>query len=135
MAGNGYATSNRKKILEYLAKNCDRTVKASDIDEYLIEMDSRVNVTTIYRYLEKLVGDGKVIKYAAEKGKQAVYQYVEPGHKCEKHLHLTCTECGRVIHLECDFMEKISEHILDEHGFELQCKNSMLYGICENCRK
>lgn len=133
MAGNGYATASRKKILEFLKGNCDRTVTAADIALYLKQNDSEVNITTIYRYLDKLVKDGMVMKYVAEKGSQAVYQYVGQGHRCEEHLHLKCVKCGCVMHLECAFMGEIAEHIQKNHGFALQCKNSILYGVCSEC--
>lgn len=134
MAGNGYATASRKRILEFLKSNSDRAVTATDIATYLKENDSEVNITTIYRYLDKLANEGTVIKYVAEKGSKAVYQYVEQGHRCEEHLHLKCVKCGCIIHLECAFMHEISEHIEKDHGFVLQCKNSILYGICRKCR-
>ena len=57
-----------KKILEFLKKNSDRTVAVADIDHYLKAQDCEVNITTIYRYLDKLAKDGTVIKYVAEKG-------------------------------------------------------------------
>lgn len=135
MTGSGYATASRKKILDFLKSNSNRTMAVADIDAYLKENNSEVNVTTIYRYLDKLAKDGTVIKYVAEKGSQTVYQYVEQGHHCEEHLHLKCIKCGRIIHLECAFMDEITEHILMEHGFELQCKNSILNGFCEECRR
>lgn len=135
MAGNSYATASRRKILEFLKSNSDRTVTVADIDSYLKRNDSEVNITTIYRYLDKLAKEGTVMKYVAEKGSQAVYQYVEQGHRCEEHLHLKCVKCGCIIHLECDFMDEISEHILKEHRFTLQCKNSILYGMCSECAK
>ena len=109
-------------------------VTAADVDEYLKKHDSEVNITTIYRYLDKLAKDGTVIKYVAEKGCQAAYQYVEPGRGCEQHLHLKCVKCGKIIHLECHFMEEISHHIEESHGFTLQCKNSILYGVCKECK-
>lgn len=61
--------SASKKILEFLKKNSDRTVAVADIDHYLRTQDCEVNITTIYRYLDKLAKDGTVIKYVAEKGK------------------------------------------------------------------
>lgn len=94
-----------------------------------------MNITTIYRYLDKLAKEGTVMKYVAEKGSQAVYQYVEMGHHCEEHLHLKCVSCGCIIHLECAFMDEIAEHVLKDHGFTLQCKNSIIYGLCRECRK
>lgn len=134
MAGSGYATASRKRILDFLKKNSDRTVTVADIDDYLRKSDSEVNITTIYRYLDKLASEGMVIKYVAEKGGKAVYQYVEQGHRCDEHLHIKCVKCGCIVHLECDFMDEIAEHILRDHGFALQCKNSILYGTCEKCR-
>ena len=95
MAGSSYATASRRKILEYLKNSNDHTVTAADVDEYLKKHDSEVNITTIYRYLDKLAKDGTVIKYVAEKGCQAAYQYVEPGRGCEQHLHLKCVNVER----------------------------------------
>lgn len=47
MPGSGYATISRKKILEFLKKNSDRTVAVADIDHYLRTQDCEVNITTI----------------------------------------------------------------------------------------
>ena len=134
MAASGYATANRKKILEFLKENQNRTVTVSDIDSYLKECDREVNLTTIYRYLDKLEKEGTILKYVAEKGSQAAYQYVESEHHCDEHLHLQCVKCGQVIHLECHFMNEILEHMEKEHGFVMQCKNSIVYGTCKECR-
>ena len=76
MAGSGYATNSRRKILDFLKSNSDRTVTVADIDQYLKRNGDAVNITTIYRYLDKLATDGTVMKYVAEAGGKAVYQYV-----------------------------------------------------------
>lgn len=135
MAGNSYATPSRRKILEFLQENHDRAVTAADVASYLKAQNSEVNITTIYRYLDKLAKDGTLMKYVAEKGGQSAYQYVEPGRHCKDHLHLKCTKCGRIIHLDCHFMNEIYSHILQEHEFSLQCQNSVLYGLCRECRE
>ena len=133
MASGGYATTNRKKILDFLKENHNRTLTVADIDAYLKACDSEVNISTIYRYLDKLVKEGIVMKYVAEKGSQATYQYLESGHNCEEHLHLQCVKCGNVVHLECHFMHEILEHVEKKHGFVMQCKNSIVYGTCQEC--
>ena len=92
------------------------------------------SLTTIYRYLDRLEKDGTVIRYVSGQGSQAAYQYVEQGKGCCDHLHLQCVKCGRIYHLDCAFMKEISEHIEKDHGFELQCRNSVLYGICKDCK-
>ena len=135
MTQQTYKTNNRTKIMEYLKSNQNRTVSVKDIDLYMKELDCPVNMTTIYRYLDKLERDGDVMKYTGEQGEKATYQLIERGHKCESHLHLKCTDCGSVIHLDCHFMDEIAGHIAVDHGFQLQCKNSVIYGLCQKCQK
>ena len=130
-----YSTVSRAKIIEYLMDNCDKTVSVSDISAYLKAGGHQVNASTIYRFMDKLVSENKVIKYVSETMKTAGYQYVDTGHQCSEHLHLKCFECGGITHLDCHFMDEIKEHIYSEHGFLLQCKNSIIYGVCKECSK
>lgn len=130
---DGYTTQSRSRILEYLKSQSTRTVDVSDIRRALATDGNEVNITTIYRYLDKLTSDGTVMKYVAENGTRAVYQYVGERRHCEDHLHLQCTKCGCIIHLDCRFMDEIAEHVLREHGFSIQCRNSIIYGLCEKC--
>lgn len=134
MKHNEYKTNNRTKIMDFLVANKERTVSVKDIDHHMKSLDCPVNMTTIYRYLDKLEKDGDVMKYVGEKGDKATYQYVERTHKCDSHLHLKCTDCGSVIHLDCHFMEEIASHISMDHGFLLQCRNSVIYGLCQACQ-
>ena len=133
MATGNYTTISRTRMLEYLEQNSGRTVNVHDINHYLAENGYEVNVTTIYRYLDKLCKDGRVMKYVAENGTQAVYQYVEPSHHCDEHLHLQCVKCGAICHLDCSFMDEITKHVMADHGFSIQCKNSIIYGLCKKC--
>lgn len=134
MTKQGYRTNNRTKIMEFLQENRNKTVTVREIGIHMQDLDCPVNVTTIYRYLDKLEKDGQLMKYAGEKGEKASYQYVEPDQGCDDHLHLQCVSCGAVIHLDCHFMDEIAEHIDREHGFDLQCRGSVIYGLCQNCR-
>ncbi len=131
----GYATKTRQVILEYLIINRARTVSVSDILGYLRAQcgDDVPNITTIYRYLDKLCAEHRVMKYVADKGEKAVYQFIEEGKGCEQHLHLKCTTCGRIMHMNCGFMEEIHTHLMQSHGFALHCGGSMLYGTCSEC--
>ena len=61
----GYSTPSRKRILEYLEENKSRTVTVADIENYLAKKECAVNKTTIYRFLEKLILEKKVVKYVA----------------------------------------------------------------------
>ena len=133
MANNGYNTAARSRILGFLKENKDRTVNANDILNRLNDQGNDVSITTIYRYLDKLTESGEVMKYTAENGTRAVFQYVGEKQHCEEHLHLQCVRCGAILHLDCGFMDEISEHVMNEHGFRIQCRNSIIYGECSRC--
>ena len=133
MANNGYNTAARSRILGFLKENKDRTVNANDILNRLNDQGNDVNITTIYRYLDKLTESGEVMNYTAENGTRAVFQYVGEKQHCEEHLHLQCVRCGAILHLDCGFMDEISEHVMNEHGFRIQCRNSIIYGECSRC--
>jgi len=127
-----YSTKARQEIMGYLKKKWSSTVSASDILQYLTETGVSVNPTTVYRYLDKLCSDHTLIKYVANKGEKAVYQLSE-NQQCADHLHLTCTKCGRIIHLDCGFMDEFKNHLQGHHNFQLQCEGGMLYGVCNSC--
>jgi len=46
---------------------------------------------------------------------------------------MVCECCGRLFHLDCSQLEALSEHIREHHGFLLDYKNTILYGVCAAC--
>ena len=133
MANSNYNTVSRTKMLDYLVSNKDKAVTVQDINQFLVEQGCGVNITTIYRYLDKLSKDGRVLKHASEDGNLAMYQYIDPTSKCDEHLHLQCVRCGKVCHIDCDTMDMFKDNVMSNHGFSIQCKNSIIYGMCESC--
>ena len=128
-----YTTKNRSENLNYLKKNCSSTISAADIKKHLEEKEISVNTTTIYRFLDKLCAENIIIKYSDVNSDKAVYQYAgEQGH-CREHLHLKCIKCGKVMHLDCSFMDELRKHVMAEHHFKLQCSGDLLHGLCEEC--
>lgn len=130
----GYRTKSREYLMEFFEKHNEQIVSAADIDAYLKENGKTINLATIYRNLDKMTEDGVLLKYKTAKDEHAVYQYTG-GHKaCQNHLHLQCSKCGKIIHLECCFMKEITEHLMEHHGFMLECNHSVLYVLCRECR-
>ena len=93
---DGYNTRTRQLILDYLINNRQHAVSASNILEHLEAQGASPNPTTVYRYLDKLAGEQRIMKYVADKGERAVFQYVDEGRHCREHLHLKCVQCGRI---------------------------------------
>lgn len=135
MARKPYTTKARTEILEYIKENSSLTVSASDIENHLKQSGFNTNATTIYRYLEKLCDEQIIVKYPDKSGEKSVYQLSDEEKDCNNHLHLKCVSCGKLIHMDCDFINEMSEHIKKNHNFNIIYKGNMLYGICENCAK
>ena len=130
-----YNTRIKKKILERFADNAEKTYSAKDVHEALLKDGEKVNITTVYRNLDTMTGDGMLIRFKDGVSEKAIYKYSGKQGNCRSHLHMKCVECGEVIHLDCHFMNEIRTHIKSEHGFRLICSSSVIYGVCKNCEK
>ena len=130
-----YNTKARKYILDFLKTRQESTVSAADITDYLNNMGAAVNQATVYRYLNRLSRENLLLRFTDSKTKKSVYRFVDADRGCDGHIHIKCLSCGRLMHLECDFMEDIKKHLYHDHGFLLQCDGSILYGICEECQE
>lgn len=130
-----YRTKSKEYIMEFFQVHSEQIVSAADIYNYLEAHGKQVNLATIYRNLDKMTEEGVILKYKTAKDEHAVYQFTGEHESCHEHLHLQCVKCGKVIHLECCFMKDITEHLLEHHGFVLECNNSVLYGLCRECRQ
>lgn len=128
-----YKTKSKEEITSILRENSDRRFTAADIISTLKNRGSMINPTTVYRNLERLSKTGAVIKLKTPDSDSALYQSALGHENCKEHLHLQCEKCGSLIHLECGFMHEISHHLLDDHGFVINCKNSVLLGLCSEC--
>ncbi len=128
-----YNTKARQIILKYLEDKREGTVSAADILAHLEKNGLSVSHTTVYRYLNKLNAERKVLKFVEDETQVSVYQFIGTDKDCDEHIHIKCTVCGRLIHLDCGFMHDIKEHLYSSHGFELQCDGSILYGVCREC--
>lgn len=128
-----YRTRQRLQIMECIALNREKHLTADEIREELKKSGVEIGKSTVYRALEKLIAEGRVRKYIAEEGKSACYQYIDEGGDCVRHFHLKCTRCGRLIHLECDFLKDLERHIFEHHRFTVDNTRTVLYGICGDC--
>ncbi len=130
-----YKTITKELITEFLNSNPDEAFTVDELKIYLEKHNSNANITTIYRILDKLYEDNCLIKFLDEDKKRYTYKYVPRESDCFKHMHLKCSGCGRIIHLDCEHSKQFVEHIYMEHGFTIKCDNAVLYGICEECKK
>ena len=130
---NEYTTKQRTAILNFLKENSDRHIKASDVVAYMRENGIKIGTATVYRSLEKFEDEGLVRKFIVDEHTGACYQFAGTPAACHSHFHLKCTECGKLIHLSCEFLENMEKHIYDEHGFTVSSAKTVIYGVCAEC--
>ncbi len=128
-----YNTVGKRLLIEFLARNAERTFTVDELFEALTESGASIGKSSLYRLLEKLVTDGAVRKFK-ESEKSAEFQYLGD-EECYHHLHLKCESCGKLVHLKCRRSSRLLAHIFTEHGFSIDSKKSVLYGKCEDCQK
>lgn len=121
-------------IMEYLQQNAGVRFTARDIFQQLTAAGANIDRATVYRNLEKLYAEGKLLRYKENDSNAACYQY-SGAEQCSHHLHAQCTECGKIFHLENEFVEEFEKKIQATYGIGVDCSKTMLVGRCEGCKK
>ena len=129
-----YKTKSKTQIMEYIREQKDNRFSAQQVYDYLRDEKTQINLATVYRNLDKLAEDGVLLRCKSMGANSVMYQYAMEEKDCHNHLHLQCRSCGKIIHLECDFMKEISEHLQKDHGFMVECEGSVLLGLCNDCK-
>lgn len=127
-----YKTEQKKLLLEFLESNRDRSFTVEEIERGIIGLGVLPpGKSTIYRLLSKLSEAGAVNKFASERG--ALYQ-LKGGQECERHLHMKCTECGKILHMSDNMSRELLEEIFDSSSFSVDREKTVLLGKCEKCK-
>ena len=129
-----YRTKCKDLIIAYIESHSNERFSAADIADYISENGISTNITTIYRNLDKLTAEGKLIKTKNPGNDCCFYQYAGEDKRCDGHLHMQCKVCGKVIHLNDKYMAEVYHYLKNETGFKLDFRTSILVGICKNCR-
>ena len=130
-----YKTRLKSLILAAFTKKEDGLLSAADIYRILTDEGVSLNLTTVYRNLDAMTQDGVLMRFSDKESGRAMYKYSGEGGGCRSHIHMKCTKCGEIVHLDCHFMKMLAAHAQEEHGFLLSCEQSMLYGICKKCER
>ncbi len=129
-----YHSKYKDWIMNYFRALGEKKVSARELFSAMTEAGMNINLVTVYRNLDRLAADGvlAIRRSAVDDGK--FYQYLRPKMECDRHLHLYCRRCGKIIHLNCDFMEEIQAHLRMDHGFAVDCDESTIVGLCKRCQ-
>ena len=123
-----YNTKQKEYIMNFFENNKSELFFAKDIFK-IINNKFDVGLTTIYRSLDSLVDEKILMQFYGDFGKK--YGYFPCNH--ENHFHLICENCGEVVHVDCDSLLNLSNHLYMEHLFKLNVNEMFLKGRCKKC--
>ena len=133
MEKKSYRTLGRQRIGKFFAENPDRQFTTEEIC-LEINGDAELGKSSIYRHLSELCAAEVIQKYHSAERNCHVYQYVGAECDCRNHFHGKCIQCGAIEHLACGDSKTFTDHLMQEHGFEVYCGQSIIYGLCKTCR-
>ena len=106
-----YTTRQREALLDYLSRHPDQPLTVREIAAG-VEPDG-VSLSAVYRNLAELEAAGLIRR---------------------DDMHLTCTRCGRTVHLSSAAASLLTGMAAGE-GFSLDLTRTALYGLCPRCRQ
>lgn len=131
-----YRTQQKSQLLDYLSRHADGALSMEEVADGLrVDLgDKAPGKSTVYRLVNRLVEEGTVRRFPAEDSRHSLYQIVG-GKDCCHHLHMKCTQCGKVMHMNDEQSEKIIEQIYGNSDFAVNREQTTLYGSCAECSK
>ena len=129
-----YKTRQKEELAKLLASVPDRHLTVVDICALLRRKHKLVGTTTVYRQIEKMVAEGTVLKHVTDSSEPATFEYIGT-ENCHDSVcyHCKCESCGKLIHVKCEELQTTEEHFRSHHGFAINPRRTVLYGLCEPC--
>lgn len=101
---------------------------ADDVWKCVSEQLPQVNMTTIYRNLNRMVEEGELLRFMTSEGIMH-FDSIK-----EDHYHLHCVSCGEIIDIDLPQFERIENFVRDKEHFEIRGHKQTLTGLCSKCR-
>lgn len=125
-------TKQRKALLNYLSMHADERLSAKQLEDAL--KSEGISISAVYRNLSELEREGKVRRVNNSGSREVFYQYTDGAH-CKDCLHLSCEKCGKTYHMNSAVAQTLIENLVQSDEFTIDKANTVLYGVCGDCRK
>ena len=125
-----YQTEGRRRLLSFFEEHPDRSFSMDELCSVLCP-DGH-GQSTLYRLVKSLV-DERVLSKSAEGSDGRLTVRLCRG-DCTDHLHLKCTSCGQLIHLDGQASHSLEHRLRELCDFELDGEHTLLFGRCADCK-
>jgi len=125
----GFRLTPQREMVLLVMHQLEGFGTAEEIYGRVQELNSAVDISTIYRTLDLLQEFSLVVSVAPGEG-QRRYK-LEGVH--EPHLHLVCRSCGQVLDVELLPAEPLAAFLQKEYGFQVRLEHLSIPGLCQAC--
>ena len=119
-------SKQREAILDFLATRKDHPT-ADVVYTNVRKQLPNISLGTVYRNLTLLSDNGEILRLRVGDGTDHFDADISP------HYHFICKNCGCVLDLEMDNIDKINEIAAKNFNGEIEGHCTYFYGLCSNC--
>ena len=120
-------TRQRALILETVQKHRDHP-SAEQIYTEVRAISPRISRGTVYRNLKLLNETGSIRHMEMPDADRFDWRN-------DRHYHLRCTGCGRVIDVSIDYQEGLDQDLAEKTGYLMVFHHTTFEGLCPACRE
>lgn len=128
-----YKTTQRTQLHDFLKEHPHSYFTVKQLAETLSDSGADISISAIYRNLSDLIEMGAIKKTVKKNSRDAYYRYVDSD-ICRNKIHITCSMCGKIFHMNSTLSNLIQEQLLQQNEFELDKSKTVISGICKECR-
>ena len=120
-------TKQRALILQTVKKHCDHP-SAEQIYMEVRAVSPKISRGTVYRNLNLLSETGGIRHLEMPDADR--FDWRE-----DRHYHLCCTGCGRVIDVPIGYLEDLDQALAEQTGYLMVYHHTTFEGLCPACRE
>ncbi len=129
LRSRGYRiTMQRRLVIEMLSASTESHHSCEAVTEALAAQGARIDHATVYRVLQWLKDVGLIAQTDLGEGRD-VYSWLGG----ERHHHLICLNCGRVISVDDSLFDSLRRILLKDYGFQARIEHFAIFGLCQDC--
>jgi Fur family ferric uptake transcriptional regulator len=121
-------TPQRRMILDAIARSSGH-ITADDIHQSVRAVYPEMNISTVYRNLERLMAL-HLIAVTDLGGGHLCFEVLQKA----RHHHLICHKCGQMVEMSDDMLAGLRQSIENSYSFAVDIDHLALWGLCHACR-
>ncbi len=127
----GIKSTKQRNMVYDILEEFETPISVEQIHMKVAEIDSTVNMSTVYRVLEVFVNKGLVVKTNIIGTSSAGFVLNRAEHKHQ----LICLKCNKVVPINNCPLKKLEDLMKEETDFEIMGHKLEVFGYCPQCKE